>query len=73
MPKLKARFVIQDLIVEIDCPTCGEPQVSPHYPDSLGWDKVDVRRAAANHGVVCARCRDNFQLPVKLVEMFAGL
>jgi transcription elongation factor Elf1 len=69
----KARFQIEDVIVAVTCPHCEARQPSPNYPTSHGWDKADVKKFGARGAVTCGNCRERFLLPVKLLELFAGL
>jgi hypothetical protein len=73
MPREKAKFRIEDVIVAVVCPHCEARQASPHYPSSHGWDRSDVKFHGARGAVTCGNCRERFLLPVKLLELFAGL
>lgn len=73
MPREKAKFHIEDVIVAVICPHCEARQASPHYPSSHGWDSADVKRSGARGTVCCGNCRERFLLPVKLLELFAGM
>jgi hypothetical protein len=69
MGRRKAQFQIEDVIVSVTCPRCGNKQPSPGYPESLGWDEKDVARIGQTGEVVCATCRERFPLPSKLFHL----
>lgn len=73
MPREKARFRIEDVIVSVYCPHCEARQASPHYPESHGWDRADVKKYGARGALTCGNCRERFLLPAKVLELFAGL
>jgi hypothetical protein len=69
MGKRKAQFNIEDVIVSILCPRCGNKQPSPGFPDSLGWDVKDVSGARKKGEVVCLVCNERFPLPSQLFHL----
>lgn len=73
MSQRKAVFIVDDMIVKVECLTCGTPQHSPNYPNSLGWDKKDVKGIGSKGHVACANCRAKFALPAVLVKQMAAI
>ena len=69
----KADIEIKDVIVSVACPKCRNLQNSPNYPKSTGWDRRDVNRAARKGAMKCQVCNEQFSLPVKVVNLMAGL
>ena len=69
----KAAFKLEDVVVSITCPKCKNPQHSPNYPTSHGWDKKDVKKFGAAKQVTCEVCGERFSLPAPLVNMMAAI
>jgi hypothetical protein len=69
MGRRKGEFNIEDVIVSVLCPRCGNKQPSPGYPDSLGWDSKDVGRIGQSGEVACGVCRERFPLPAQLFHL----
>ena len=72
MARKKAKFAIEDIIVSLECPFCGSNLPSPKYPNSVGWDRTELKLYGTSKAVVCEKCRERVLLPTKLFEI-AGL
>ncbi len=72
MAKKKAEVKVEDVIVSVACPECGERLVSPGFPQSLGWDRKDVKKVGAGGRLNCPKCRNRFELPAKLFTLVEG-
>jgi len=69
MPAKKAEFIIEDMIVSVACPDCGSKPPSPKYPNSIGWDKSEVKSVGKRGKVKCLHCGSQFGLPARLFDL----
>lgn len=69
MPREKAVFRIDDIVVQVGCPACRNWQPSPGYPNSLGWDKSDAKKTGRKGVVQCESCGARFALPAQLFHL----